>query len=201
MLISEERLFPCVMGQLFGLTLDEDEVVERIQDPIVFLLGFQALREYVHFQSRYLYSNTSMSCSRCLQFQLPFAGSCRKVNVIAVRAEPPRPVSTKLIQPWGVFVVRVSYAEAVVRGEEVGRHVTSGLGHVSCEKSPISAFQPLRACPLDITCLSTCLHSPSRHRKVHPSTKEHVNARTPVGPTTKNQIRHDHAVNLTIPMV
>ena len=67
MLISEERLFPCVMGQLFGL--DEDEVVERIQDPIVFLLGFQALSEYVHFQSRYLYSNTSMSCSRCLQFQ------------------------------------------------------------------------------------------------------------------------------------
>jgi hypothetical protein len=104
MLISEERLFPCVMGQLFGLTLDEDEVVERIQDPIVFLLGFQALSEYVHFQSRYLYSNTSMSCSRCLQFQLPFAGSCRKVNVIAVRAEPPRPVSTKLIQPWGMSV-------------------------------------------------------------------------------------------------
>jgi hypothetical protein len=31
--------------------------------------------------------------------------------------------------------------------KKFGRHVMSGLGHVSCEISPISAVQPLRTCP------------------------------------------------------
>jgi hypothetical protein len=57
MLIGEERLFPCVTGQLFGL--DEDEVAGRIEDIVVLLLGFQALSRYVAKQIKYLYSNST----------------------------------------------------------------------------------------------------------------------------------------------
>jgi hypothetical protein len=37
MLIGEERLFPCVTGQLLGL--DEDEVAGRIEGIVVLLPG------------------------------------------------------------------------------------------------------------------------------------------------------------------